>query len=204
MIPSLVLLPSAVLDEGSIGALASCVEAVGRGRVVLLGNQRTDAGHELDSFVVAAAVAQHASADVGVAVRVGAGRAASIIAREATAAQLLGACHALFLEGDVASCRDAATVIATLFIEGTHTVITETAHVIGARNLPIPDAEGGLDVFWRDHDEVWHQSPDGPRPCGELHEMPCTSAIPAPDPGALVVLDHPVADVDELAAALSR
>jgi hypothetical protein len=204
MIPSLVRLPPAVLDAGSMGALASCADAVGTGQVVLLGPQRTDEGHELDSFVVAVAVAQHASADVGVAVRVGAGRVASIIAREATAAQLLGACHALFLDGDVASCRDAATVIATLFVEGTHTVVTGTARVDGARNLPVPDVEGGPGIFWRDHDEVWRQSPDGPQTCGELREMPCTPAIPVLDPGSLVVLDHPVARVDELAAALSR
>jgi hypothetical protein len=204
MIPSLVLLPSAVLDEGSMGTLASCADAVGKGRVVLLAPQRTDEGHELDSFVVAAAVAEHAHAALGVAARVGAGRAASIIAREATAAQLLGACHALFLEGDVASCRDAATVIASLFVEGTHTVITDTAHVDGARNLPVPDVAGGPGIFWRDHDEVWHQGPDGPRRCGQLREMPCSTAMPAPEAGELVVLEHSLAGVGELAAALSR
>jgi hypothetical protein len=204
MTPSLVLLPPAVLDMGSIATLASCADAVGAGRVVLLGAQRTADGHELDAFVMAAAAAQHSSAAIGVAVQVGAGRAASVIAREATATQLLGACHALYLEGDVPSCRNAATVIATLFVEGAHTVVTDTERVHGARNLPVPDVEGGPGVFWRERDEVWQQSPDGPRRCGERIELPCTSAIPAPVAGALLVLDHPVADVDDLAATLSR
>jgi alkanesulfonate monooxygenase SsuD/methylene tetrahydromethanopterin reductase-like flavin-dependent oxidoreductase (luciferase family) len=204
MIPALVRLPSAALEGRSVATLARCADAVGHGRVVLIATQRTDEGDELDPFVVATAVAQHASADVGVAVRVGVGRAASIIAREATAAQLLGACHALFLEGDVASCRDAAVVIKALFQEGTHTVVTETARVDGARNLPVPDVDGGPCIFWRDGDEVWHQAPAGPRRSGEWCVVPLDGVLPAPVAGALVVLDHPLGDVDELAAVLSR
>jgi hypothetical protein len=204
MIPSLVRLPQAVLDEGAVAPLAACADAIGGGHVVLVGPQRTDQGHELDAFVVAAAVAQHSSTLLGVASRVGAGRAASIIAREATATQLLGACHALLLEGDVASCRDAATVIATLFSEGTHTVITDTARVDGARNNPLPDVEGGPGIFWREHGDVWHQTPVGPQRCGDVLEMPCSSEIPGPVPGSLVMLDHPVAGVTELAASLSK
>jgi|GEM_PF-6573152 len=204
MIPSLVRLPPSVLDQGSIGTLVLCADAVGTGRVVLLGPQRSPAGQELDAFVLAAAVAQRSDAELGVAARVGAGRAASIIAREATTAQLLGACHALFLEGDTASCRDAATVIASLFVEGCHTVISKTAHVHAARNLPLPDVEGGPGVFWREHDEVWHQGPDGPRRCGDRLELSCTAPLPDPVAGELVELDHPVGDVAELAASLSR
>jgi hypothetical protein len=204
MTPSLVRLPATVLDEGSLRALGSCADAVGTGHVAVIGPQRSREGDELDAFVMAAAAAQHSGAMIGVAVRVGAGRAASIIAREATATQLLGACHALVLEGDAASCRDAAVVITALFVEGAHTVVTDTARIDGARNLPVPDVEGVPGVFWRDRGEVWHQSPDGPRRCGELLEMPSTSTIPAPSPGALVVLDHPVADVHELAACLER
>ena len=204
MIPSLVRLPAAVLGAGSIAALATCADAVGVGRVVLVGAQRTDEGHELDAFVVAAAVAEHSRALVGVAVRVGAGRAASIIAREATAAQLLGACHALLLEGDASSCRDAATVIATLFVDGIHTVVTGTERVDGARNNPVPELGSVPDIFWREHTDVWRQAPDGPERCGDVSDVPRTSRIPGPVSGSLVLLDHPVASATELADSLSR
>ena len=100
--------------------------------------------------------------------------------------------------------KNAATVIATLFTEGTHTVVTDTARVDGARNLPVPDVAGGPEIFWRDGDEVWVQAHDGPRRCGERHELSSSAPLPPPEGGALVVLDHPVAGVDELAAALTR
>src|SRR5271170_2936022 len=124
MTPALVRLPSTVLSSGSAVQLAACVDAVGDGRTVLIGTQRSESGDDLDAFVVAVAVAQATTGLVGVAAPVGAGRAASIVAREATAAQLLGACHALYLDGDAATCRDAATVIAALFTDGVHTVST--------------------------------------------------------------------------------
>lgn len=204
MTASLVRLPPVVLDEDAIEVLARCADAVGDGRVVLVGPQRTADGHELDPFVVAVAVAHHANAELGVAARVGAGRAASIIAREATAAQLLGACHALYLEGEAASCRDAATVIAALFVVGSHTVVTDTERVDGARNLPVPDVDGGPGIFWRDGDEVWHETPAGPRAVGALVELACTAVLPTPVDGELVELDQLLADATELAATLAR
>jgi hypothetical protein len=144
MIPPLVRLPATLLDHDGIGALAACVELAGPGRTVVIGDQRSAPGavrdgSALDGFVVAAALAARGMPSrLGVAARVGAGRVASLVAREATAAQLLGACDVLVLEGSPGDCRDAARVIGALFTDGAHTVTTPSSSIVDARNLPLP------------------------------------------------------------------
>jgi hypothetical protein len=203
MIPPLVRLPATRLEPGSIDALAACVGTLGRGATVLVGDQRTATDEVLDGFVVAAALAARGvPTPLGIAVTVGEGRVASIVAREATAAQLLGSCDVLLLEGAAPSCRDAARVIGALFTEGVHTVTTPSARIVDARNRPLPDVEGGPPVRWREGDDVVQLVGGEVASCGRAVEV--AGPLPAPAPGVLVVVTLGLSTPAALAAALSR
>jgi hypothetical protein len=221
MIPPLVRLPTTVLappgladaDGGDLDDLAACVELLtgdllGRDllagdRTVVVGSQRTAAGDALDEFVVAAALAARTGRRLAVAARVGAGRAHALVARESTAAQLLGAADVVVLEGDPAACRDAAIVLAALFTEGAHTVVTATGAIANARNLPLPDVAGGPPVCWREGAAL-HGVVDGAVvPVGSATDA-TPSALPGARDAQLVVLDAPLAAPSALRAALAR
>ena len=202
MIPPLVRLPATVLDHD---ALARCVDAVGQARTVLLGAQRSPHGDVLDEFVVAASISQRRpAATLGVAARVGGGRAASIVAREATTAQLLGACTLLYLEGEASGCRDAAAIVTALFTEGVHSVTTPSARVAGARNLPLPDVTGGPPVCWREGDTLVQLVDGEPAACGTLVEVGAGAPLGVAAPGVLVDVQHRLDTPTALASALAR
>ncbi len=203
MIPPLVRLPATLLDHDAIDALARCVELAGQGRTVALGDQRATSGAVLDGFVVATALAARGGPGrLGIVASVGTGREASIVAREATAAQLLGACDVLVLEGPAADCRDAARVIGALFTEGVHTVTTPSASIADARNLPLPDVLGGPPVCWREGDDVLQLVDGAVASCG--HAVVADPPLPAPTEGVLVVVELALDTPAVLAAALAR
>jgi hypothetical protein len=203
MIPALLSLPATTIDEG-IDGLASLLDRVGEGRTVVVGAQRTVQGDELDEFVVATGLAaMRPVCSIGVAARVGAGRAASIVAREATAAQLLGGCDVVLLDGEPARCRDAAVVVGALCSGGTHSIETPTERVDGARNDPAPDVPGGLPVLWRDGTSLFQVVDGVPTVCGDVVVVPAVSRLPAPSAGTLVVLEHPLSSPEELVGALA-
>lgn len=203
MIPPLVRLPATLLDHDSLDALARCVELAGKGRTVALGDQRARTGAVLDGFVVAAALAARGAAGrLGVVASVGTGRAASLVAREATAAQLLGACDVLVLDGPAADCRDAARIIGALFTEGVHTVTTPSSSVVDARNLPLPDVLGGPPVCWREGDDVLQLVDGAAASRGRV--VVAAPPLPAPTEGVLVVVELALDTPAALAAALAR
>jgi len=205
MIPPLVRLPATTLDHGALDPLARCVGEVASGRTVLLGTHCATTGDELDEFAIASSISVRCpDAALGVAARVSAGRTPSIVAREATAAELLGACEVLLLEGDVADCRDAALIIGALFTEGAHTVTTPSAVVVGARNLPLPDVEGGPPTCWREGAALLRLVDGTPATCGSVVECRADEPWPAPEPGVLVVIEHPIGTPAALLAALAR
>jgi hypothetical protein len=171
MIPALVRLPATTLAPASIDDLVAVAVALGEDRTVVVPAQRDATGDVLDEFVVAASHAARAAGRLGVAARVGAGRAASVLAREATAAQLLGAADVVVLEGPPAQCRDAAAVMAALFTPGEATVTTPTASVQAARNLPLPDVDGGPPVCWRDGDDLVGLVDGSPSRLGTVAEV---------------------------------
>lgn len=205
MIPPLVRLPATTLDHDGLDALARLVEVVAPGRSVIVGPPRSATGHELDAFVIAAWISKRCpDTAIGVAARVAAGRQASMVAREATTAELLGACGVLLLEGDASDCRDAALIIGALFTEGVHTVTTPTAIVVGARNLPQPDVAGGPPVRWQEGAALVRLVDGEPAVCGSVVECHADEAWPAPEPGVLVVIEHPLGAPDALTEALAR
>ena len=204
MTPALVRLPAAMLVDGACEQLAACARAVGAGRTVVVGQQRTTDGHPLDEFVVATAIAARApGVAIGVATRARGGRHASVIAREATTAQLLGACDVLVLDGDAAACADAAAIITALFTAGEHTLARGAERIDHARNVPLPDVEGGPGIVWRDGDALCTLVDGVPARCGIVEMVAPGEPLPAPDPRTLVELEHPVALAADLAASLS-
>jgi hypothetical protein len=204
MIPALVTLPTTVLDDGSVGLLARCVVALGGARTVVVGAQRTDGGTSLDEFVVATAVAELApDASVGIATQVAAGRAASVIAREATTAELLGACEVVVLEGDAAACSDAAVIVSALFTRGQHTIARGLEYVDGARNLPQPRRDGGPGIVWRDGGDLITLLDGTLARCGSVVTVVAGETMPPPVAGTLVELLCPVAPVGDLVETLS-
>lgn len=204
MIPPLVRLPATVLTDGSVDELAGLVASVGADRTVLVGDQLDRSGDPLDAFVIAAAAAARvAHGHLGVATRVGAGRLASIIAREATALQLLGGCEVLVLEGLPAACRDAATVIEALFTPGPHTVTTPTTSIVAARNLPLPSVLGGPPVCWREGAALVRLDGTASSACGRVVEVDGRAPLPAPEPGVLLVVAARSETPRSLAAALA-
>jgi hypothetical protein len=205
MTDSLVAIPATVLEPDGLDALASCVRALGDGRVVLVGAQRGSSGEVLDEFVVTAAVAARSPGSrVGVVARVGQGRAASVIAREATAAQLLGACEVLLLEGAAERCEDAARVITALCTPGTHTLRAGDEHVVDAPNLPQPSQPGRPAVRWRDGAALRGLVDGVPCDLGSVVDISDLDGLPAAHRGTLVVLDAPLAPAPRLAALLAR
>lgn len=201
---ALVRLPATEMHDGGCDDLASCVWALAAGRTVVVGAHRTPSGHVLDEFVIATALkAARPTCSVGVAARVGAGRAASVIAREATAAQLLGACDAIVLEGDPAACVDAARVVVALFAAGTHTVSSGLEHIDAAQNLPGP-LDGGPPVVWHDGDALLGLAAGTVVRVGDVVHAAATTALDPPVAGTLVVVDHELAAPAALAAALGR
>jgi hypothetical protein len=203
MIPPLVRLPATRLDLDGLAVLAGVVERLGAARTVILGAQRRADGVELDEFVVATSIAWRCEGTaLGIAARVDAGRAASVVAREATAATLLGACDVVVLEGPTAACRDAAEVLVALFTEGVHTVTTPSASILAARNLPLPDAQGGPPVCWRDGSVLLQLVDGSASESGTVVEVAAGGPLPAPEPGVLVVVAHPLGTPSALAAAL--
>ena len=204
MIPPLVRLPATVLDHDALEDLACCVDAVAPGRTVLVGVQRASDGAELDEFVLVAALAARRATSLGVAARIGAGRYASIVAREATAAQLLGACDVLVLEGEPAACRDAAVVVTALFVEGVHTVTTPTTQILGARNRPVPNVDGGPPVCWRVGPTLFQLVEGEPVACGRAVDLDAAMPLPEAEHGVLVALGHEPVTPGELAAVLAR
>jgi hypothetical protein len=203
MIEPLVRLPTTLLDHDALDALVGCVEVAGQGRTVLLGDHRAASGEKLDAFVVAASVrARGAAAALGIAATIGEGRAASLVAREATAAQLLGACDVLLLEGATPKCRDAARVIGALFTEGAHTITTPTAAIASARNLPLPGVVGGPPVCWCEGDDVVQLVHGEVAPCGRV--LTARLPLPAPAQGSLVVVERGLDTPMALAAVLAR
>lgn len=202
MIPALLRLPASSLEPDALDALAALVDERSRGRLVLLGPQRSATGAELDEFTLAAAlVARDSRVRLGVATSVGAGRAPSLVAREATTTQLLGACELLLLEGEPAACRDAAAIIDALFAPGAHTVATRTASISGAVNDPVPSVDGGPPVLWRDGAALHRLVAGTETRVGDALDVPVPGVLPAPTPGTLVVAVHEVVPVDQLAAA---
>lgn len=203
MIPPLVRLPATELDHDAIDELARCVDRVGTGRTVVLGAQRSASGDVLDEFVIAAAVsAAGASAPIGIAATVGAGRAASVVAREAAAARLLGACDVLLLEGSPGACRDAAQVIEALFTEGLHTVTTASLSITDVPSLPVPG--GGPPVCWREGGELLARAGGEVGIVGTAVDVGADVRLPRPTPGVLVVVAHGPAAPVALGAALAR
>jgi len=204
MIPALVALPTTVFDQGDLDDLVACVRLLGEGRTVLVGPQRRADGAILDEFVIAAAIAaRDVSAVVGVSARVCSGRAASVVAREATAAQLLGACDVLLLEGTPARCADAAVVIAALLTPGHHTVEAGEEHVVNAPNLPQPSTPGAPMVLWADGAAVHAGAGEDPLALGVRTALRAPGPLPAAVPGTLVTLDAPLLTPRALAALLS-
>jgi hypothetical protein len=203
MIPSLLRLPAASLGRGALDVLAELVASLSAGRLVVVGAQRTAAGGELDAFTVAAAlVARRTHVRVGVAASVGAGRHSSMLAREATTAQLLGACEVLLLEGDPQACSDAATIVGALFEPGRHTLSTTTESILDAVNDPTPSVTGGPPVLWRVGGEL-HRLVDGADAVvGEVLDVAPRAPLPAPARGTLVVAHHDEVPVDALRAAM--
>ena len=202
MIPALLRLPSSSLGPDALDALAALVVARSPGQLVLLGPQRTTTGEKLDEFTLAAAlVARDERVRLGVATSVGAGRAPSLVAREATTTQLLGACELLLLEGEPSACRDAAAIIEALFAPGAHTVTTRTASITGAVNDPVPSVDGGPPVLWRDGAALHRLVAGAETRVGDALDVPLPGALPAPAPGTLVVAVHEVVPVEQLASA---
>ena len=117
------------------------------------------------------------------------GRAASIVAREATAAQLLGACDVLRARGDARGLpRRGAAVIGALFTEGAHTVTTPSA-LDRRRAQPAPARRGGrpAGVLARGRRRGPARRRRPSPTCGRAVD----AAPPLPDPadGVLVVLE---------------
>jgi hypothetical protein len=203
MIPALLRLPATSLGPGGLDALCDLVVQLSNDRLVLIASPRTPAGDALDEFTIAAAlVARDERVHLGVATSVRAGREPSMIAREATTAQLLGACDVLLLEGDAASCRDAATILGALFEPGTHTVTTPTASIDRAVNDPVPSVVGGPPVVWRVGDEL-HRLEGTDTVVGDVVDLSLPCVLPAPVLGTLVVAHHEVVAVDQLGAAFA-
>jgi len=205
MMPALVALPTTVIAAGELEELAACVRALGRAATVLVGTHRDAAGHVLDEFVLAAALAALApSVRLGVAARAGQGRAASVIAREATAAELLGACDVVVLHGDAAACADAAAILAVMFTPGAHTASHGDERVVGARNLPQPSVAGAPRVAWREGAALIELR-DGVRTtCGAVLASPVGARWPEAAPGSLLELSAPLGPPRALAASLAR
>ena len=210
MIPALVVLPATVLGPGGLAGLSACASVLAPGRVVVASAQRSARGEILDEFVVAAALraaagpATREGLRIGVLARVAQGRAASVVAREATTAQLLGACDVVVLDGAPAACADAAAVLAALFSPGVHTVTSGAERVLDAPNLPGPSVPGGPPVVWRDGTSLRAMGPRGSEVVGEVLDVVPGDPLPAPAEGVLVVLDSPLVAPDELAATLRR
>jgi hypothetical protein len=171
---------------------------------VLVGTQRTASGDALDEFTVAAALrARDRRVRLGVATQVGAGRAPSLLAREATTTQLLGACEALLLAGAPEACRDAAAILGAMFEPGAHTLVTTTASIDGAVNDPVPSVEGGVAVLWRVGDELHGLDGGDDAVVGVALDATLDAPLPEPTPGTLVVVHHEVVGVDRLASAFA-
>ena len=206
MIPSILRLPSLLVDTSDLDELAELVEQLATSWTVVIGTGFDAWGHELDAFVLAASLAPVLGhRPVGVAASIEAGRAASMVAREATTTQLLGTCDALLLEGDPAACHDAAVIVEALFVPGSHTVATDTAQIVDAVNDPVPSVEGGPPVLWRDEGRLRRLGDDGHAiDVGHVLEVELTAALPVPKVATLVVARHHLATVRERAAALSR
>lgn len=177
--PALLRLPDELEGVDSFAALGAAIDELGTAATVVLGRLRIG-GVVLDEFAVAGALGSGPTPRrLGVATPVGAGRAASIIAREATAASLLGGCEVLLLEGAPASCVDAARVVAALFTPGRHTLSTATASITEAVNDPLPSGE--LMVCWRDGPALVSLVGGAVAEVGEVRE---TAAMP-PAPEAV-------------------
>jgi hypothetical protein len=206
MSPSILRLPPLLVDMSDLGALAELVARLSVAWMVLIGASRSAAGDELDPFVLAAALASALHGrPLGVATDVGAGRTASMVAREATTTQLLGGCDALVLEGEPGACRDAALVVEALFEPGTHTVATPTAQIVDAVNDPVPNVEGGPPVRWRDGGRLRRLGVDGAAvDVGDVLDIELSEVHQVSRPASLVVVQHPHVTVRELSAALSR
>ena len=204
MIPALLRLPATTLGPGdSVDDLAAVALALGEDRTVVVPAQRDAAGEVLDEFVIAAALAARGAGRLGVAARVGAGREASVLAREATAAQLLGAADVVVLEGPPSRCRDAATVMVALFTPGAATVSTPTASVLEAPNLPLPDVDGGPPVLWRDGDALVGLVDGSPSVLGAAVDA-TVDALAAARPATLVALRAELGPASALRDALAR
>ena len=211
MTETLVRLPATVLEPGGLGALASCVRVLSSLGTVLVGPQRDAAGEVLDEFTIAAALRSCvdrnglAGIRLGVAASVANGRAASIIAREATAAQLLGACDVLLLAGDARHAEAAATITGALFLPGAHTIEAGEERIDGAVNLPQPEPGRPL-VRWHDAGSLWLREGAVARRAGDVVRVPAAGLAAsgtATGTGTLVVVEHPLGPPGDLVAALT-
>ncbi len=203
VIPPLLLLPTMVLDPDGLDELAALCGDLAPRWLVLVGHAVDDEQRPIDEFALAVAlVAAHGELRVGVATQVGAGRVPSIIAREATSAELLGACDAVFLEGPIEECADAARVIEALFAPGTHSLTTPTASIAEAVNDPQPSRPGGPPVRFATGGAL-RGLRDG-RFCdlGAIHVAQLPGALPDARDGDLVVLRHPAGRPAALGAAM--
>jgi hypothetical protein len=202
MIPALLRLPTTSLASDGFDAVCDLVVRLSAERLVLIGSPKSAAGNDLDEFTIAAALVAHdPRVRLGVASSVGTGRAPSMLAREATTAQLLGACDVLLLEGDAASCRDAATIVGALFTPGTHTMTTRTASIDRAVNDPVPSGLGGPPVLWRVAGALHRLVEGDDTVVGDVHDVSLPAVLPAPVAGSLVVAHHEVVAADDLGAA---
>lgn len=205
MIGPLLLLPPTLLGREDLDDLAGLAAALSDDWVVVVGEQLDRAHRALDPFCVAAALAAlRPGLALGVEAAVGAGRVPSLLAREATAAELLGACRALVLRGDDDACADAARIVERLFTPGVHTLATPTASITEAVNDPQPSVEGGPAACWAAGASLRRLEGAVAHDAGEVEEVALPGALPDPRPGRLVVLRHPPASPSALASAIAR
>ncbi len=185
-LPGLLRLPGDLASVGTLEELAVHVARLrGTGATVLLGTLRLGRGPALDAFCVASALAARGLDGLGVTASIGAGRAPSIIAREATAAALCGGCDVLVLEGRPTDCEDAARVVTALFTPGRHTLATATTSIAEAVNDPLPPRP--IAVCWRDGDELRTLVDGVATTVGEALDVAPGAEVPAPAANRLVV-----------------
>lgn len=200
--PAMLRLGPVLLGDGGLVELASLCAEVDGDWLVVLGAGLDEARRGIDEFVLAAAVAAlRPGLRLGVATAVGDGRAASVIAREATCAQLLGACDALVLEGEPDACADAARIVAALFTPGHHSLTTPTASIADAVNDPSPSVAGGPPIRFRAGTELRGPSGSASEVVGTAGVLDLSS-VARPGPWDLVVARHPPLRPRELREAL--
>lgn len=203
MIPPMLRLPTLELDREGFGALVELCAALAASWLVVVSRALDASQRGIDEFALASAVA--AARDgvrLGVATSLGAARVPSLIAREATSAQLLGACDALVLEGEEAACVDAARIVAALFTPGRHSVATPTSAIAEAVNDPQPSVAGGPPIRFAAGRALRGLSDGAVADLGEVRVAWPDEPLPDAVPDTLVVLQGGPASPAALRARL--